>query len=218
MEKIHTSVPGKLIAGGATTFPILTPSTASSLLTSALKQTSDDTSQAHAVSLLSHLQNAAISVKQSNAFGSFASLDLSALAPEIGKGSADGISPRKKPRKQHFTATDDQYASNVPLDEVEDNCKRADEEDELPHKQPKYRASNGHSGSLGMTKASLDCQWALCYYSSRVCYLFVDVVDGIYCRQSQLAGYRLKAPHNHFLMYSDVRRRGAVLPVDSMNS
>jgi hypothetical protein len=29
----------------------------------------------------------------------------------------------------------------------------------------------------------------------------------MYGRRSQLSGYRLKAPHNHFLKYTDVRRR-----------
>ena len=71
-------------------------------------------------------------------------------------------SPRKKPRKQHFITTDDQYASNVPLEEGNNKYKEMVDEDDHWHKEPKARAMSGQSG---VTKDSLDSQWMV--YDSR---------------------------------------------------
>ena len=159
-----TSLPGKLVSGSVATFPILASSTGSSPLASTLKQTSENANQALAVSLLGHLQAAGSSVKQTKTFGPFSSLDISSMTPEAGTPSADA-SPRKKPRKQHFVTTDDQYASNVPLDEADDKCEGINKEVEHQHREGRLRTSNGRPGSPAITRESLDSQWPLFCYS-----------------------------------------------------
>ncbi|XP_062521845.1 histone deacetylase complex subunit SAP130-A-like isoform X2 [Corticium candelabrum] len=180
-KKISTGGPR---SSASSSISILT-CTASSIFTSSLKQTFDDGNKADAISLLGHLHNStAPPIKQVNAFNPFVGPNVS-RTPDMVTVPMETASPRKKPRKQHFITTDDQYASNVPLEEGNNKYKEMVDEDDHWHKEPKARAMSGQSG---VTKDSLD-------------------IDGICYRRSHMAGYRLKAPDNHFLKYSDARRR-----------